>query len=365
MLQRGFIGACSLLGAGEGEQNVAAKFMKEGVLGELRNQRVHMHQRRSQVAAAKFTDGHHIAGHGCVWCQFVGACQNALRGLGPGLQLGGQTLVYLNSMRMRLGLAMWRTVDVILKRAKTFIGPRVGGIVGGFPAFRNAALACHPCHQVTQPDSGGAGRLEQLDADLVGNGLIAAARGKESANRCVVAADQHTRRGIAAAGAGGKRNGHKRGRRGRGIGLLQRVIKALHMPFLQVTKLMRHDPQIFTDIPGLGQQAGMYIDHPLAGDKGVVVGVEDNPHGNLARRKTGSRNHRRDQRLEAGFDLAVTDHAGAADGRAGHHDHHGKEQHSGGAHQDAHQGVRQGVHQGVHQGAYRRVMYGDEQSRHG
>ena len=198
---------------------------------------------------------------------------------------------------------------MILKRLKSFQRPRMGGVVDRLAAFRQTALARQPRHQVAKPDGRSAGRFQKIKGDLVGHGLVTPPRGQKPAGRGVGAADQNACRRIAAA-AGGHRDRGKGGQRRIVVCLLHLVIKSLHMAFANMAKLMRHHAKEFTRVGGVGQQARMDIDHPLAGDKGVVGRVDDDADPDTARGKAGGLDQRGHQPFQTGLDLAVADHRG-------------------------------------------------------
>ena len=196
---------------------------------------------------------------------------------------------------------------MILKRLKTFKRPRMGRVIDRLTAFRQAALARQPRHQVTKPDGRCAGSFQKIKGDLVGHGLVTPPGYQEPACCGIIAADQNTCCGIAAAascygysGKGGKRRIVAR--------LLQLVIKALHMAFANMAKLMRHHAEELARVRGLGQQARMDIDQSLACDKSIVRRVNDDADPDAARGKARSLNQRGHKPFQTGLDLAVADH---------------------------------------------------------
>ena len=86
--QRGLIGGCGLDRTCHGEQDVAAEFVEEGVLRIGSCQPVHPRQRLAKVPSSERGDGCHIAFHHRVRRHVACPQKNALRGLGPGGDLG-------------------------------------------------------------------------------------------------------------------------------------------------------------------------------------------------------------------------------------------------------------------------------------
>ena len=158
---------------------------------------------------------------------------------------------------------------MILKRLKPLPRTRVSGVIEGLAAFGKAALPCHSRHQVAKPDCRGTGLFQKIEGNLVSHCLVAPPRGKKSPLRRVGAADQHAGRGIAAAACGNSNRRQCCQRRVVAC-LLQFVIKPLHVAFADMAELMRHHAKKLSCTGGLFQKAGMHIDDPLSGDKGVI-----------------------------------------------------------------------------------------------
>ena len=101
---------------------------------------------------------------------------------------------------------------MILKRLKTLQCVRMGRVIGGLAAFRQASLARQPRHQVAKSDGGHACFFQKLERDFVSHSLVTPPRGKESPGCGVIATDEDAGRGIAASpcGHGDGRKGGKR-----------------------------------------------------------------------------------------------------------------------------------------------------------